>query len=294
MLAARSGCRMADPTPCETPRFSVVVPVFNEERALHSLVSEIRAAMEQLEGTYECIFVDDGSRDGTAGILDTIVARPASPFRCIRFDENRGQGAALYVGMAEARGSIVVVLDGDGQNPPDDIPQLVEALVREDLDLVCGVRVARKDTALRRAMSRIANAVRSRALGDGVRDSGCALKVMRREVVRTMLPMRTLYSFIPALAKAAGCSIGERAVGHRQRIGGRSSYGLRAFLWRPLVDMLGVRWYASRCVLQSSDLVTQNSRSLSHSPTRRGYAMSDALFSLESRPASVAPRERGQ
>lgn len=236
------------------PRFSVVVPVFNEAAALVRLAEEIREAMERLGESFECIFVDDGSRDGTAAIIDELSAGVASPFRCVRFERNRGQGAALYVGLHEAVGSIVIVLDGDGQNPPQDIPGMIGTLEREKLDLVCGYRAGRQDTAVRRVMSRIANAVRSRALGDGVRDAGCALKVMRREVVEALLPIRTLYSFIPALAKAAGWSVGEHRVGHRHRVGGTSSYGLRAFLWRPLVDMIGVRWYVSRSVLRSSDV----------------------------------------
>jgi hypothetical protein len=108
---------------------------------------------------------------------------------------------------------------------------------------------------MRRWMSRLANGVRARFLGDGVRDSGCGLKVMRRAVVPALLPLRTLYSFVPALAVAAGFRVGEQVVQHRPRDGGRSSYGLRAFFWRPFVDMLGVRWYQGRCTLRAGDAV---------------------------------------
>jgi dolichol-phosphate mannosyltransferase len=250
-----SGLRVTDTLHAAGPQFSVVVPVFNEAAALPALVAEVRDVMGRMVGSYECILVDDGSTDGTAALIDRLTAQAGSPFHCVRFRRNRGQAAALYAGLRRAAGELVVVLDGDGQNPPEDIPRLVEMLVRERLDLVCGIRVARQDGALRRALSRVANGVRSRFLHDSMRDSGCALKVMRRAVVDALPPIRTLYSFIPALALAAGFTVGQCPVGHRPRQGGQSSYGLHAFLWRPFVDMLGVRWYSTRLVLERSDLV---------------------------------------
>jgi dolichol-phosphate mannosyltransferase len=240
-------------TPRTAPRYSVVVPVFNEAAALPTVVAGVRDVMRSLDAAYECILVDDGSTDGSGPLIDALVARDRS-FRCIRFERNRGQAAALYAGLHQARGEIVIVLDGDGQNCPEDIPALVAMLKREDLDLVCGIRVSRRDSAARRLMSRVANAVRSRFLRDHVHDSGCALKVMRRPVVATLPPIRTLYSFIPAFAHAAGFRVGECPVGHRPRLGGQSSYGVRAFLWRPLIDMLGVRWYQARLVLERRDM----------------------------------------
>ncbi len=238
-----------------TPRYSLVIPVFQEATALPSLVREITAVMRGMDGGWECILVDDGSTDATPQLIDELTRRPGSSFRSIRFAQNRGQAAALHAGLRQAAGDLVVLLDGDGQNRPDDIPALVATMERDNLDLVCGVRVDRQDTRLRKVMSRFANAVRSRFLGDHVRDAGCALKVMRREVTAALPPIRTLYSFIPAFAVAAGFSVGECPVRHRPRQGGTSSYGLRAFLWRPLIDMLGVRWYRARTVLDRSDLV---------------------------------------
>jgi dolichol-phosphate mannosyltransferase len=250
MGAVHSGAPVTDPA----PRYSVVVPVFNEAAALPALTAEVVAAMRHMDGGWECILVDDGSVDGTAAFIDRLAAQADSPFRCVRFGHNRGQGAALHAGLRQATGEIIVVLDGDGQNPPAEIPRLVDMLVRDGLDLVCGVRVDRQDGVLRRTMSRVANAVRSRFLRDRVRDSGCALKAMRRTVVAALPPLRTLYSFIPAFALAAGFTVGECPVRHRARQGGRSSYGLRAFLWRPFVDMLGVRWYSARLVLERADV----------------------------------------
>jgi len=169
----------------------------------------------------------------------------------IQFPENRGQGAALYRGLQEAAGEVVITLDGDGQNHPGDIPILLELL--ESSDLVCGIRAERQDSWLRRSMSRLANTVRGWLLRDGVRDAGCALKVMRCEVVYSLIPLKTLYSFIPAMAAAAGFRIRETPVRHRARQGGRTNYGLLVFLWRPLVDLMGLAWYRRRCTLTPDD-----------------------------------------
>jgi len=229
--------------------YSVVVPVFNEAEALAKLAAEIIDVMDSLGGRYECTFVDDGSTDATAELLKELVSRPGSAIRCIRFTSNRGQGAALYTGLCQARGELIITLDGDGQNCPADIPLLIDELERRQVDLICGFRRERHDSALRKVMSRLANAVRSRFLKDTVRDAGCALRVMRRSVLPALLPLKTLYSFLPALVVAGGFRVGEYPVRHRARHGGASSYGLRAFMWRPFIDMLGVKWYQMRCVL---------------------------------------------
>lgn len=233
-----------------SPFYSVVIPFYNEEASIPDLLSEVLQVMDGLGRPYEVLCVDDGSRDGTAACIRTLADRP-SPVRLIRFARNRGQGAALFRGLREAAGDVVITLDGDGQNHPGDIPALLQRL--ETADLVCGIRASRQDSFLRKAMSRLANAVRSRVLKDGVRDSGCALKAMRREVVQALLPLRTLYSFIPAQAAAAGFRIDEMPVRHRTRHGGDSNYGLKAFFWRPLMDMLGMAWYRKRCVLRPDD-----------------------------------------
>jgi glycosyltransferase involved in cell wall biosynthesis len=234
-------------------RFSVVIPVFNEVDAIPTVAAEISEVMASLRGDYECIFVDDGSSDDTPRALEILSTQPGSRIRLVRTGANRGQGAALYLGLSVARGDLIVTMDGDGQNLPSDIPALVDTLERESLDVVCGIRAERRDSWLRVAMSRLANAVRARILHDGVHDSGCALKVMRRTVVPALLPVRTLYSFIPALAVSAGFLVGEQRVGHRARHGGRSNYGLGTFFWRPFVDMVGVKWYQTRCVLRPED-----------------------------------------
>ena len=199
--------------------------------------------LDGLRRTYEAIFVDDGSRDATAARFRA-VAEGWPQARVIEQGRNQGQASALLRGLRAAAGPILVTLDGDGQNDPADIPRLVDLL--GGADFVAGVRAQRSDSALRRWMSRTANRVRARILEDGLRDSGCALKAFRREVVDAFLPIRTLYSFMPALAVAAGYKVVEAEVHHRPRTRGTSKYGLRVMLWRPLVDLIGVRWFLSR------------------------------------------------
>jgi dolichol-phosphate mannosyltransferase len=135
-------------------------------------------------------------------------------------------------------------LDGDGQNDPQDIPRILAPL--NEADMVVGIRVDRRDSFVRRVMSQLANAARSRILGDGVVDSGCGIKAFHRRVVEAFIPMRTLYSFIPALAISAGFTIRQVPVHHRPRSAGKSKYGVRQFLWKPLLDMAGVWWFARR------------------------------------------------
>ena len=228
------------------PLYTIIVPFYNEEAAAPLLLQEILCVLSQLDGSAECLCIDDGSLDGTLGVLNAFAAAPGSPVRIVAFPENRGQAAALWTGLQEARGRFVITLDGDGQNDPADIPALVRHLDRADL--VCGIRVSRNDSTLRRAMSRLANRIRGRLLGDNMQDSGCAMKAMRREVIHSLVPIRTLYSFIPSMAAAGGFRLVEVPVRHRARVGGKSNYGLLKFAVMPLVDMVGLLWFRNRCV----------------------------------------------
>jgi dolichol-phosphate mannosyltransferase len=222
----------------ESPALSVVVPLYNEEANVLILQEELRAALTGLD--YEIIFVDDGSVDRTAERIET-----APNVRLIRFEKNSGQSAAIYAGLTTARGATVVIIDGDLQNDPADIPKLVAEIGR-GADLVCGYRVKRQDTLVKRATSRIANVVRSRYTKDGVRDTGCTLKAIRRECVSTLLPFKGVHRFIPALVKAAGYRLVEVPVNHRARRFGQSKYGLGNRALRATIDMFGVRWLLSR------------------------------------------------
>jgi len=220
------------------PAVSVVVPLYNEEENVAILQGELAASLKGID--HEIIFVDDGSTDATLSRLTT-----GAQVRVLRFEKNAGQSAALYAGANAARGEIVVLIDGDLQNDPADIPRLV-AEVERGADLVCGYRAQRKDTFVKRLTSLIANSVRSRFTKDGVRDTGCTLKAMRRECVRTLVPFKGMHRFIPALVKGAGYRLIEIPVNHRARRFGTSKYGLGNRAVRATVDMFGVRWLLSR------------------------------------------------
>ena len=220
------------------PAVSVIVPVFNEEENMSILQSELKTALGEID--HEIIFVDDGSIDRTIERIKT-----APNIRVIRFERNTGQSAAIYVGLQAARGATAVLIDGDLQNDPADIPRLL-AEIERGADLVCGYRVKRKDTVVKRLTSRIANAVRSRFTKDGVRDTGCTLKAMRRECVSALVPFKGMHRFIPALVKGAGYRLVEIPVNHRPRRFGQSKYGLGNRALRATIDMFGVRWLLSR------------------------------------------------
>jgi glycosyltransferase involved in cell wall biosynthesis len=227
----------------EDLRYSLVVPFFNESGCAAALLREITAVMQGLGAAYEVILVNDGSTDATAAILRGYVAENPV-FRLLDIAANRGQAAALYAGLMLARAPVVITMDGDGQNDPRDVPALLDEL--RGKDMVVGVRVDRQDAWWRRAMSRVANRIRRRILRDGVDDSGCALKVFRREVIDALLPIATLYSFMPAMAVAGGFAVVQRPVAHRSRTAGASSYGIRSFFWRPIVDTAGMWWFTRR------------------------------------------------
>jgi dolichol-phosphate mannosyltransferase len=220
------------------PSLSIVVPLYNEEENVPVLQSEIERAMVGLD--YEIVFVDDASTDRTASVI-----RANEGVVLVRFNKNEGQSAAMLAGMRVARGETIVLMDGDLQNDPLDIPKLLDAL-NSGADLACGYRVRRADSLSKKITSRVANFVRSRVVGDGIRDTGCTLKAMRRECVAALVPFRGMHRFIPALIKNAGFRIVEVPVSHRPRRFGVSKYGLGNRAVRATTDMLGVAWLQNR------------------------------------------------
>lgn len=233
-----------------TPSIAVVVPFFNEEANVEEVCRELRQVLTEESFDVEVALVDDGSSDETGARLDRI-ARSWPDACAYHLRENKGQSAALLFGFSKTTAPIIVTMDGDGQNDPHDIPRLLLRLV--EANMVVGVRVDRQDTWMRRRISRIANQVRSDLLGDGVSDAGCALKVFDREVVGAFIPIRTLYSFMPALAVAGGFRVAEEPVGHRPRAKGDSKYSTASFLFLPIVDFFGLRWFRwRRCRSQTS------------------------------------------
>jgi len=217
---------------------SVVVPLYNEVDNVSILQRELTGALTGLD--YEIIFVDDGSLDET---VSRIVPDPR--IRVLRFEKNTGQSAAIFAGLQAVRGEIAVLIDGDLQNDPADIPRLLAEISR-GADLVCGYRAQRKDTMVKRITSRVANFVRSRFTRDGVRDTGCTLKAMRRDCIGALVPFKGMHRFIPALVKGAGYRLVEVPVNHRPRRFGQSKYGLGNRAFRATIDMFGVRWLLSR------------------------------------------------
>ena len=221
-----------------SPAVSVIVPVFNEEENISILQLELRKTLRELD--HEIVFVDDGSTDHTPERIEA-----APNVRVIRFEKNSGQSAAIYAGLKAARGASLVLIDGDLQNDPADIPRLLAEITR-GADLVCGYRAQRRDTPVKRLTSWIANAVRSRFTKDGVHDTGCTLKAMRRECVNALVPFKGMHRFIPALIKGAGYRVVELPVNHRPRRFGQSKYGLGNRALRATIDMFGVRWLLAR------------------------------------------------
>jgi glycosyltransferase involved in cell wall biosynthesis len=217
---------------------SVVIPLYNEEDNIARLQAELETALAGLE--YEVVFIDDGSQDST---LSRIARGPR--VRVLEFEKNTGQSAAMYAGLQAARGEVIALLDGDLQNDPADIRKLL-AEIERGIDLACGYRANRKDTLSKRLTSRFANFVRSRFTRDGVRDTGCTLKAMRRECREALVPFYGMHRFIPALVKGMGYKISEVPVNHRPRTAGVSKYGFGNRALKATLDMFAVRWMLSR------------------------------------------------
>ena len=222
---------------------SVVIPVYNEEDNIGRLFDEVKAVceagMDGMPFDYEIIIVNDGSTDETDRICRTL-----SPVTYIRFRKNYGQTAAMDCGFKAASKELVAPLDGDGQNDPADIPAMIRYLYDNDLDVVSGWRRDRKDTKSKRFVSRGANTLRHILIHDGIHDSGCTLKVYRRECFENLTLYGEQHRFIPALLKIRGFSIGEMEVHHRPREGGKSKYGALRVV-KGFLDMISV-WFWSK------------------------------------------------
>ena len=227
-------------------RLSVVVPVKNEAGNIAPLVAEIETACRPL-GTFEVIYVNDGSTDGTAReIMEHRATR--SWLRCVSHAQSCGQSAAVRTGVRAARAPIVVTLDGDGQNDPIFIPKLLEALegAGEGTGLAAGQRVGRKATGFKKFQSRIANGVRGFVLKDGTRDTGCGLKALRRDAFLSLPYFDAIHRFLPALMRREGHGVVLVDVVDRQRRVGQSNYGLFDRLWVGILDLMGVWWLIRR------------------------------------------------
>lgn len=228
------------------PRISVVVPVKNEEGNIRTLIGEIVQAVKDI-APFEVIYVDDGSTDGTWSVLSDI-QKNAPWLIHVRHAESCGQSAAVRTGVRAASAPVVVTLDGDGQNDPSYIPAMLAVLETGGpaMGLVAGQRVGRKDGKFKSWQSKIANRVRGWILRDGTRDTGCGLKLFRRDVYLALPYFDALHRFMPALVKREGFGIGYLDVLDRTRRAGISNYGLFDRLWVSIMDLAGVWWLIRR------------------------------------------------
>jgi dolichol-phosphate mannosyltransferase len=233
------------PPATSRPVISVVVPVRNEAGNVAPLIAEIAAALAQ--HSFEIVYVNDGSSDGTEQELLRLMA--LHPWlRQIKHAQSCGQSSAVRTGVAAAHGDIVATIDGDGQNDPAFIPQLIAVLEEgaPRVGLVAGQRVGRKATGFKKLQSRIANAVRGAVLKDGTRDTGCGLKAFRRDMFLGLPYFDGLHRFLPALVRRDGFDIGYVDVVDRPRHSGVSNYGFFDRLWVGILDLAGVWWLIRR------------------------------------------------
>lgn len=227
------------------PDLSVVFPVFNEEENVPLLLREIAQALEGRGWTYEIVAVDDGSTDRSLSVLQA--AREQYPMlRVLALKKNSGQTAALDAAWRNARGRLVVSLDADLQNDPADIPRMMQKLEETGVDMVIGVRINRQDTWSRRMQSKIGNGVRNMITGDQITDTGCSLKLVKKEAVERVRLFTGMHRFLPTLVRYAGYRVIEMPVNHRPRQFGQSKYGAMNRAFRGLADCFAVRWMGKR------------------------------------------------
>lgn len=221
---------------------SVIIPLYNEEENIPILYRRLKDVLERMDRPYEIIFVDDGSEDRTPEILEEI-HRGDERVVVLSFRRNFGQTAALVAGFDHARGDIIVTMDGDLQNDPEDIPKLLEMM--EDYDVVSGWRIRRKDPFLtRRLPSMVANWIISKVTGLRLHDYGCTLKAYRREIIENIRLYGEMHRYIPAVAKWAGAKVGEVETIHHPRRFGRSKYGLSRTI-KVILDLITIRFLQS-------------------------------------------------
>lgn len=223
-------------------KYSVVIPLKNEEKNISDLLAELEPVMNKI-GNWELICIDDGSTDLTRQVLKELSqSRPY--LRPLYFKKNYGQSSAFDAGFRAAKGEFVITLDGDGQNDPADIPKLIEAI--HENDLVCGIRLHRKDTRFKRLISKAANWARNYLCEDGVQDTGCSLKIYRSDCLKKIKMYTGMHRFLPALFKIEGFRIHQLPVNHRERLRGKSNYNIFNRSLNTLADLWAVRWMKKR------------------------------------------------
>jgi dolichol-phosphate mannosyltransferase len=230
----------------ETPELSFVIPCYNEQDNLRALTKAIADSVAPLNRTYEIVITDDCSKDNSWQVLKELAA--ADPrIRGQRFAYNCGQSAAMWAGMKIARGKIIITLDADLQNDPQDLARLLEPI--KDFDCVCGSRVAARgkgDTWVRVASSRIANWVRNKLSGESISDAGCCYRAFKRECIDNLKFFKGMHRFLPTLFKIEGYTVTEVDVRTNPRLAGKSNYGIGNRLFASFYDLIAVRWMKKR------------------------------------------------
>lgn len=226
-----------------TPLYSVVIPLKNEEDNIVDLVEELEPVMQSLGVPWELICIDDGSTDKTHEILRNLSEKKKF-LRLVIFSKNYGQSSAFDAGFKAAKGEFVITMDGDRQNDPADIPKLIKSM--PEYDLICGHRVNRRDPWTKKITSTLANFIRSRACQDGVHDTGCSLKVYRRECLKHIKMYQGMHRFLPALFAIEGFRVKEVPVNHRERTKGKTKYSFLNRSFNTIADMWAVRWMRKR------------------------------------------------
>lgn len=222
---------------------SIIVPVFNEADNVLPMAREVAAAFQDVNRSWELLFVDDASTDDTTKRIEE-ACKADRRVRSVRHARNAGQSAAVWTGVQNSSSPIIATLDGDLQNNPADLPVLLAEL--KDADFVCGVRLKRQDNFSKRISTRVARWARKTALGVDFRDTGCALRVFKRSVLEEVLPFNGWHRFLPILVAANGATTKEVPVNHRPRVAGVSKYGVWNRVWRGLFDLVGVAWLQKR------------------------------------------------
>jgi len=220
---------------------SIVIPVYNEEENIKELHTKLTTVLPAITENYEIIFVDDGSTDNSFALLKELNNEGKS-VKVIKFRRNFGQSAAISAGFDYSKGNIIISMDGDLQNDPGDIPKLLETLEKEDYDVVCGWRFDRADSKLKISFSRIANRLRRRFTTENIHDSGCTLRVYKKECIADLELYGEMHRYIPALLLWKGYKIGEVKVKHHERKYGTTKYGWRRII-KGFLDLIVVTFW---------------------------------------------------
>ena len=236
---------------------SLVIPCYNEEENVPTLLQRVEASLSHLGRPFEVLIIDDGSTDSTPKLLEDGMRR-LPWLRVIRMARNGGQSAAFEAGFAAARGEIIATIDADLQNDPEEIPRLVPLLAEKNVDMITGWRKERQDTPFRRWQSRQANKIRNWITQETVQDSASSLKIYKADAIKGIKLFRGAHRYFPTLVKMRGYSVYETPVKHSHRFAGTAKYGFRNRAFVGIADLFGVRWMKKRYLRYEAHEVRPN------------------------------------